>query len=167
MPRRSRARFRSSSKGGYLWATASIDPVSQAQGGQTIADLLPNVDRSILARATVLRIIGRWAVRPQSDDTDTASTLAIFILPADALAAGAVPELQFDLMSFLYTDTIWTMIGERLTGGELYSVRDIDSKAKRRMQSEDNRLCVQVENISPAAGSTFHVFALRILLKVP
>ena len=169
MPRRSPSQFRSSSpRRGFLWATASINPTSIAQNAQVALDLLPNVDRGLLARSTITRVVGVWAARGVTNDLEGAAGISMYLIQEDALTAGAIPELEQDLVSFLWYDTIYTYHGNVLDSGpNQYTQHVIDSKAQRKMTSEEMRFALGYENISLNNTNMVIAFSLRILIRVP
>ena len=82
-----------------------------SQNSQSFANILPNVDNETLAASTVVRIIGKWVMRPGGSDAEVMGTLGIVLLDTDAAAAAALPDPQLDNASWLFISTQYNLVG--------------------------------------------------------
>ena len=115
----------------------------------------------------MIRIVGSWAARPQSSDTDGSIVMAILMLSSDAFSGGAVPALDTDLASFMYLKSMFLREGDLAGVGRQYTTMEFDIKTKRRFRSPDNVLTMIHTNTSPGALSITFTWALRTLLYIP
>ena len=155
---------RTSSRKSYLWQTASIDPTNVAAGANLGVEILPNVFGETLARSTIERIIGSWSMRAGASDLNCGVAAGIYLLTEEARVAGALLEPEVDLTGYLWTDQIVTRDGDITLSGRQYVNREVNSKARRRMQSPENNLMISLENIFATAVDV--TFFLRILLSI-
>ena len=113
-----------------------------------------------------MRIIGRWAIRSQSSDADGIGTLGIVLIDTDAAAAAALPDPQDDNASWLYLGTQYQYVGNTLDADQQWLTEKVDVRSRRRFRSEQERLNVVFENISPAAMTLTLVWDFRVLLYI-
>ena len=162
---RSRSGGRSSKRGSYLWQTASVDPSTLTAGSKFVVDLLPNVDRNVLARATVVRMIGDWGVKVQSDDSDTQVVAGIYVGTEEERSAGQSMEPETDLVDYLYLASQIIFMGARLENADQWIMKAIDNRSKRKMRNSESELLMVFENVL-AVTATIQFF-MRILLRLP
>ncbi len=165
MPTRRLSRNRSSSfRRGKLWQTASIDATTLTADATTSSNLLPNIDNVQIARTTVIRMVGQFCVRGITSNVNLGATIGIYVTTEEALTAGATLEPQTDLGPYLWYDSIY--LHSSGTGFNEWVSHPINGKAKRKIQSSENRLVVTVESVGSDAGSLEVIFDIRILLAI-
>ena len=169
MPSRRRTRSGRKAGGSYLWIQTSIDPASIAQNGSGLNDLTTNaaIEDTTRGRATVIRMIGSWAARPQTSDADAAITMGILIMDTDAFNGGVHPSLEVDLASYMYLKTMYLREGDLAGVGPQFTTIEFDVKSKRKFRAPANTLVAILTNTSPGATSITYVWNVRVLLYVP
>ena len=161
-------RSRPSSRGGrYQWYQGHVDAVSVAQDGRVATDLLSGMDNDLQAGATVVRIVGSWAARVESNDLDGAITFTVYKLTREQFNAVEFHEAQADEGDIMFHDVVFSQFGTLSTQGEAYRQRTIDIRSKRKLRGRDDTIVVVNENISTDATNMVRVFALRTLLYLP
>ncbi len=98
-------------------------------------------------------------------DADHNLAWALYVLSEDAFAAGAIPELELDLLRYYWTDQLTSYPGDTLANPQQFVSREIDIRNSIRMRAPENRFLLGVEN-TLSALSTF-IFFFRILLRIP
>ena len=163
-----RRRSRGRSKGGrYLWEQGTIVPFSIAAGAQSATNLVQTIDADTTGALVVTRILGSFSMRPEVVDVDNSLMVGIYMMNADALSAGAFPELEADKVAYLFLDHMlvrWSDI--TLEAGNLWHTRAFDVKAKRKFRSSEQVLVLQFQSLNGAAAMTISAFT-RSLIWVP
>ena len=169
MPSSRRGRSRSPRRrpGRYIWNTDGIDPVSINQDVQASTQLLPGIDPAVAAGSTIVRIIGTWFSRVLSSDFQGVMHFGIVMMNEDQRLAGAFPEAQVDDVSWLFRDIAYGFLGDVTANPGQSLVRQVDTRARRRIRSQEDQAVVLLENISPQATQIQVAWNLRTLIYVP
>ena len=165
--KRSRSATRSRGRsGGYQWHPSDLSPASLGGNTQGITGMFTGLDEDVKARATLIRMVGMWGARPSAEDLDTVVQAAIYILSEDAQVAGAVPELELDLLDYMWRDTILLYAGA-ITGNaqNQFVEHAFDIRSKRKLRSQENIVMFQAETLT--AQGVVYSFHLRGLFWVP
>ena len=167
MPGKRSYRRSSRPRGGkYSWWNFDIDEVTITQNSQATSDLLAAVSNTVLVGSSIARILGVWGLRPSASDVLVVVKAAIHLMSGDAFAQGSNPELQNDEYHPLWVDTAHIVQGNLLDATQTYE-RPVETKARRKIREQDERLVFQFENISPAANNGLVHFNIRVLLFTP
>ena len=138
-----------------------------SQNVKALNSLCTDVDESIRAGATIVRVVGSWAMRPGSDDDDCVCMLCLYVINRDAFDAGSVPEPELEDAPLMLRDEIYTREGDILATGNKFTTHRVNVRAKRKIRSKEDQLVAHLENINAAATALIAVWNLRTLLWVP
>ena len=164
--RRTRSVRTSSRKSGStLWQTASVDVATIGGNVNITTELLPNIDRVLAARATIVRVIGHWTARAFAQDVDCNLSAGLYVLSENAFAGGTPLRPETDLGRYIWTDQISDYTGSLLDPGKQYITHPIDVKTPIRIKNPENRFLISVENT--LGNAMRYLFFLRILLRWP
>ena len=118
----------------------------------------------MIARSTVTRIVGKWAMRATVSDTNTAGVMGIIKMDLDAFSASAFPDPEVDDAAWIHHDTLLAYTGNILDAGNQWIYGPIDTGARRRLTSENDLLVLVVENLLTV--NLQWMIAVRILLAI-
>ena len=162
-----RRRFRSTSRrsGRFVWTYDSLATVgTSGQGVQAITTLLANLSTSVKTGSLIQRMHLVWSIRSPSTGAVVKALLGIYITKIDHIGVSS-PELEVDEWNYLVLDRLTVERGA--TGPQEFTRREVDFRASRKIRSLDDRLVLQVENISDAANNIEFDWGVRTLLWVP
>ena len=168
MTTRTRARRSYRKRGGrYNWSTFTIDPVSLAQDAQSVAELSVDIANDVKGGAVVQRVVGSWAIKSLTSDTDVSVIASLYMWPGEAFRALELPESQAEEYKPLYWATTIDRVGDTLSGDNKWNQIPVDIKVARKFRGVDDILVWQFENTSASADSVQTYLAVRLLLWVP
>ena len=138
-----------------------------AQGAQSVSLLTNDIEQDVKAGGVVTRVVGQFQWKSVTDDQETRLGLGIVMMGADAFSGGAIPDIGIDDPAWLYLYSGISLVGSATAANNSWLEVSIDTKAKRKFRSQDQRLVLVVENISDTGVSLEFVFQLRTLIFIP
>ncbi len=156
--------------GRWLWILTATDPISTAQNGQVISDLLPvsSLEENMRAGAVVTRVIGNMFVRIDASDLDGALTWAFYTQRREAFEGAIAPELDLDEYAYMWYDSAAIKRNAVLSSaeGNQWERYAVDIKTKRRFVSQEDTLVLERENTSADVVAMTSFFRGRTLLRI-
>jgi len=158
--------------GRFLWTLASVAPTALAQNGTVRTNMLPLsvLEATLRVGAILLRIVGSWSVKADTDDLNGQVTLGLYMQRLEAFTAGVAPEMELDEYPYLHMETMNIRVGNTGTPSDAINQwhdMKLDLRTKRKFRSQEDTLVLQRENTSDAALSATTLFTTRVLLWVP
>ena len=149
--------------GRAFWETAGVAVASIPQGNSSISNLLGAVSEDFRRGLKIVRVIGSWASRPETNDVDGGIALCFYIQSLEGFAAAIIPEYLLDNYRYLWQDVMSMHTGDVLNVGESYQTHQIDFRPNRVLKGDETIVALR-ENISTDVCSIAGWFNLRILL---
>jgi len=162
MPTRRRAPSRARRPSGrLLWVPSDLDIGALSGNTQLTVEMFTTLSDADKSRATLLRIVGEWTCRPAGSDQQAEVLVGIYQQTADALSAGANPELELDPMHYLWRDSMALFTGDTLANSMQNLSKRINVRSARKILSQAHRLVIQFETLTAIAVNVgFHLRGL-------